>query len=179
LLTEGAARKVGALGEVEDGAKGRFVDGAAVDGPEAAEDAEEGRLAAAVGADDEEMVAVLEGEGEGFDEDVTVGRDDGSRGFKLALGISHVVGADLHIDKGYVLALVDCAAALENRFIVFNATSGNKILLKVARLDIIHDIQQRSDSRGVASQLHNLTVRKHDTAKGIGSTKQHAAVCDE
>jgi hypothetical protein len=56
--------------------EGRLVDGAAVDGPEAAEDAEERRLAAAVGADDEEMVAVGEGEGERLDEDVAVGRDD-------------------------------------------------------------------------------------------------------
>lgn len=77
LLAQGAARQVRALGEVEDGAKGRLVDCAAVDGPQPAEDTEEGRLAAAVGADDEEVVAVLEGEGEGFDEDVTVGRDDG------------------------------------------------------------------------------------------------------
>ena len=73
LLAEGAAREVWALGDVEDVAEGGLVDGAAVDGPEAAEDAEEGGLAAAVGADDEEVVALLEGEGEGFDEDVAVG----------------------------------------------------------------------------------------------------------
>jgi hypothetical protein len=60
------------------------VHGAAVDGPEAAEDAEEGGLAAAVGADDEEVLALFEGEGEGFDEDVSVGGDDGS-GVKSAL----------------------------------------------------------------------------------------------
>ena len=53
------------------------MDSAAVGGPEAAEDAEEGGLAAAVGADDEEVVALLEGEGESLDEDVAVGGDDG------------------------------------------------------------------------------------------------------
>lgn len=52
------------------------MDGAAIDGPETTEDAEEGGLAAAVGADDEEVVTCSELEGEGFDEDVTVGGDD-------------------------------------------------------------------------------------------------------
>lgn len=78
LLAERAAGEVGPLGEVEDCVKGGFVDDAAVDGPEAAKDAEEGGLAAAVGADDEEVVAVGEGEGEGFDEDVAIGGDDGA-----------------------------------------------------------------------------------------------------
>lgn len=67
LLAKGAAREIGALRDVEDGVKGRLIDGAAVDGPETAEDAEEGGFAAAVGANDEEMVAVLQGEGEGLD----------------------------------------------------------------------------------------------------------------
>jgi hypothetical protein len=52
LLAEGAAGEVRPLGEVKDCVKGGLVDGASVDGPQAAEDAEEGRLAAAVGADD-------------------------------------------------------------------------------------------------------------------------------
>lgn len=49
----------------------------AVDGPETAEDAEEGGLATAVGTDDEEMVAMFDGKGECLDEDITVGGDDG------------------------------------------------------------------------------------------------------
>lgn len=77
LLAEGAAGEVGALRDVEDGGGGGFVHGAAVDGPEAAEDAEEGGFAAAVGADDEEVVGGGDGEGEGGDEDVAVWGDDG------------------------------------------------------------------------------------------------------
>ena len=73
MLAEGAAGEVGALRDVEDiGVRG-FFNGAAVDGPETAEDAEEGGFAAAVGADDEEVVGGLEGEGEGFDENVAIG----------------------------------------------------------------------------------------------------------
>ena len=78
LLAQRAAREVGPLRQVEDGGKGRLVDGAAVDRPQAAENAEERRLAAAVGADDKEMVAVLDGKGEGLDENVAVGRDNGA-----------------------------------------------------------------------------------------------------
>ena len=80
LLAEAAAGEVGALGDVEDGGVGGFADGAAVDGPEAAEDAEEGGFAAAVGADDEEVSAGADGEGEGGHEDVAVWRDDGHAG---------------------------------------------------------------------------------------------------
>ena len=61
--------------DVEDVRVWRFFDGAAVDGPETAEDAEKGGFAAAVGADDEKVVGGLEGEGEGFDEDVAIGGD--------------------------------------------------------------------------------------------------------
>lgn len=77
LLAEGTAAEVGPLRDVEDVAVGWFVHGAAVDGPQAAEDAEEAAFAAAVGADDEEVLAGADGEGEGFDEDVAVGGDDG------------------------------------------------------------------------------------------------------
>lgn len=78
LLAQRAAREVRPLRQVKDGGKGRLVHGAAVDGPQTAEDAEERRLAAAVGADDEEMVAVLDGKGQGLDENVAVGRDNGA-----------------------------------------------------------------------------------------------------
>lgn len=78
LLAEGPAGEVGALRDVEDGGVGRFADGAAaVDGPEPAEDAEEGGLAAAVGADDEEVRAGVDGEGEGGHERVAVWGDNG------------------------------------------------------------------------------------------------------
>jgi len=52
LLAEGARGEVGSLGDVEDLREGGFTDCAAVDGPEAAKDAEEGGFATAIGADD-------------------------------------------------------------------------------------------------------------------------------
>lgn len=73
LLAEGATGEIGALGDVEDGVEGRLIDGAAVNGPETAEDTEEGGFAAAVGTNDEKMVTVLEREREGLDENVAVG----------------------------------------------------------------------------------------------------------
>lgn len=62
LLAEGAAGEVRPLWDVEDVRVGGFADGAAVYGPKAAEDAEEGGFAAAVGADDEEVVGWFDGE---------------------------------------------------------------------------------------------------------------------
>jgi hypothetical protein len=90
LLTEGAAGEVGALGDVEDIGEGGLVDGAAVYGPETAEDAEEGRFATAVGADDEQMVALFERERECLDEDIAVGGDD--RAIVLLAGANSKTG---------------------------------------------------------------------------------------
>lgn len=67
LLAERAGTEVGSLGDVEDLGEGWFADCAAVDGPEAAEDAEEGGLAAAVGTDYQDVVASLHGKGESSD----------------------------------------------------------------------------------------------------------------
>lgn len=53
---------------------------AAVDGPETAEDAEEGGFAAAVGADDEEMVARAHSEGKFANQHIAIWRDDGDVG---------------------------------------------------------------------------------------------------
>lgn len=64
LLAEGTARQVRALWDVEDFVEAGLFNGAAVDGPQAAEDAEERGFAASVGADDEEVVAGVDGEGE-------------------------------------------------------------------------------------------------------------------
>lgn len=80
LLAQGAAGEVGALRDVEDGVGGGFVHRAAVDGPQATKDAEEGGFAAAVGADDEGVLAWVDGEGEGGDEGVAGGGDDGDAG---------------------------------------------------------------------------------------------------
>lgn len=63
LLAERTTRQVWALREVENGVERRLVDRAAVDGPQATENAEERRLAAAVGAHDKQMVPLCQGEG--------------------------------------------------------------------------------------------------------------------
>ena len=76
LLAECATGEVRALRDVEDGAVRGFVHRTAVNGPEAAEDAEEAAFTAAVGADDEEVVTWVDGEGELRDEDVAVWGDD-------------------------------------------------------------------------------------------------------
>jgi len=77
LLAEGAAGEIGALRDVEDVGVRGFVDGAAVNRPEATEDAEERRFTAAVGANDEEVLAGGDAEVEGADEDVAVWGHDG------------------------------------------------------------------------------------------------------
>lgn len=78
LLAEGAPRQIGSLGNVEDLSEGGLVHGAAIDGPETTENAEEGRFAAAVGAYNKEMVALFKREGKGFDKNVAIGGNDWS-----------------------------------------------------------------------------------------------------
>ncbi len=132
LLAEGAAREIRPLRDVENVGEGRLVDGAAVDGPEAAEDAEEGRFSAAVGADDEEMIALFEGEGEGGHEHVAVRGDDG------------------HVDEGDVFALEHLAAALEHGGVAFSAAGRDEVLVELAGLDVVHDPEEGGYARGVA-----------------------------
>ena len=119
LLAEGAAGEVGSLGDVEDGGVGGFADGAAVDGPEAAEDAEEGGFAAAVGADDEEVRTGVDGEGEGAHEDVAVWGDDGHRG---------------EFDGG---AFDGGASALEYGGVGREFGGGDEFLFEMAGLDVV------------------------------------------
>src|ERR1700760_2158229 len=73
LLAQRAMRQVRALGDVEDVLKRRLDNRAAVDRPQAAEDAEQAALAAAVGPDDEQVGAALDGKGEREYEYVAVG----------------------------------------------------------------------------------------------------------
>ena len=132
LLAEGAAGEVGPLRDVEDGGAGGFADGAAVDGPEAAEDPEEGGFAAAVGADDEEVSAGADGEGEGGDEDVAVWGDDGYRG---------------EFDGG---AFDGFASFLEHGGVFGGFGGGDEFLFKVTRLDVVDYGEQGGDAGGVA-----------------------------
>ncbi len=119
LLAQGPAREVGPLRDVEDGSVRRFAHRAAVDGPEAAEDAEEGGFAAAVGADDEEVRAGADGEGEGAHEDVAVGGDDGDRG------------------EFDVRAWDGGAPFLEHGAVFGRRGGGDEFLFEVAGLDIV------------------------------------------
>ena len=132
LLPEGPAGEVGALRDVEDGGVGRLAHGAAVDGPEPAEDPEEGGLAAAVGADDQEVRAGADGEGEGADEDVAVGGDDGDRG---------------EFDVG---ALDGFASAFEHGGVFGRLGGGDEFLFEMPSLDVVDYGEQSGDARGVA-----------------------------
>ncbi len=79
LLAQRAGAKIWALGDVEDLGEGGFADCAAIDGPETAEDTEEGRFTTAIGTDNKDVITALHGEGEGFYEDAAAGCDDGPR----------------------------------------------------------------------------------------------------
>lgn len=148
--------------DIEDVGVWRFFDGAAVDGPETAEDAEEGRFAAAVGADDEEVVGGLEGEGEGFDEDVAIGGDYWD------------------VDEFDIGAFDGGAAAGEDRGVgnsgVAVGRRGDELLFEFAGLDVIDYGEEGGDTRGVACQFGDFFVREHDAADGIGGGEKHAAV---
>ena len=115
---------------------GGFADGAAVDGPEAAEDAEEGGFAAAVGADDEEVVGGAEGEGEGGDEDVAVGGDYGD------------------VDEFDVGGFDGGAAAGEDRVVGAGGDTvgggGDELFFEFAGLDVVDYGEKGGDTRGVA-----------------------------
>ena len=116
----------------------RFFDGAAVDGPETAEDAEKGGFAAAVRADNKEVVGGFEGEGEGFDEDVAIwgdywdvdefdiGRFDGGA----------AAGEDRGVGVGSVAVVV--------------GGGGDELLFEFAGLDVIDYGEEGGDTRSVA-----------------------------
>ena len=136
LLAERTTREVRPLRDIEDIGVWRFFDGAAVDGPETAEDAEEGGFAAAVGADDEEVVGGLEGEGEGFDEDVAIWGDYGD------------------VDEFDIRGFDGGAAAGEDRGVGVGGVAvtgggGDELLFEFAGLDVIDYGEEGSDTRGV------------------------------
>ena len=160
LLAQGAAAEVGPLGDVEDGARGGFADGTAIDGPEAAEDAEQGGFAAAVRANDEEMVTGLDGKVEGAYEDVAVGGDNRD------------------VDEFNIKALDDGATAGEDRG-VGGVGGAHEAFLEVASGDIVHDFEEGRDARGVAGELRYFFIGKHDATNGIGGGEEHTAIGDE
>src|SRR6478609_8562998 len=53
---------------------------------------------------------------------------------------------NLHIDKLYVFALHHDTSPLEYGFIVFGARARDKLLLKAAGLNIVHDIEESGDT---------------------------------
>ena len=127
-----------------------FADGAAVDGPEAAEDAEKGGFAAAIGADNEEVVARLDGETEGADKDVAVRGDDGDIG---------------EFDVG---AFDDGATVAEDVGVGGGRGGADEALFVVASGDVIHDVEEGRDARGVAGEFGDLFIGEHDAADGVG-----------
>lgn len=82
----------------------------------------------------------------------------------------------VHVDKSNVLALKNGATALEDSLVVLGPRRRHQVLLKVTRLDVVHNVEQRVHARGVARKLHDFPVRKHDAAKGVRGREQHAAV---
>ena len=136
LLAERTTREVRPLRDIEDIGVWRFFDGAAVDGPETAEDAEKGGFAAAVGADDEEVVGGLEGEGEGFDEDVAIWGDYGD------------------VDEFDIGGCDGGAAAREDRGVGVGGIAvvgggGDELLFEFAGLNVIDYGKKGGDTRGV------------------------------
>ena len=133
LLAESTAGEVRPLRDVEDGAVRGFVHGATVDRPEAAEDTEEAAFAAAIWADDEEMVAWMDGESEFRDEDVAIRGDDGD------------------VDEFDVGAFDRLAAILKDGGVFEGLGGGDEFLGVVAGGDVVHYVEQARDARGVAS----------------------------
>ena len=76
LLAERAPGEVGALWDVENVFEIRLLDCAAVNGPEPAKDAEEGRFPATVRTNNEEVLAWIDGEGEFLNQYIPIWRDD-------------------------------------------------------------------------------------------------------
>ena len=125
--------------DVEDVGVRRFFDGAAVDGPETAEDAEKGGFAAAVGADDEEVVGGLEGEGKGFDEDVPIWGD-----------YWDVDEFDIGGFEGGAAAGEDRRVGDGGGTLVIVRGGGNELLFEFSSLNVINYGEEGGDTRGVA-----------------------------
>ena len=122
--------------DIEDIGVWRFFDGAAVDGPETAEDAKEGGFAAAVGADDEEVVGRLEGEGEPGDEDVAVWGDYWDVDEFDIGGFDG--GAAAGEDRGVIVGIVAAGGG------------GDELLFEFASLNVVDYGEEGGDTRGVA-----------------------------
>ena len=125
--------------DVEDVGVWRFFDGAAVDGPETAKDAEEGGFAAAVGADDEEVVGGLEGEGEGFDEDVAVWGD-----------YWDVDEFDIRGFDGVAAAGEDGGVGDGVGTFVIVGRGGDELLFEFAGLNVIDYVEEGGNTRSIA-----------------------------
>lgn len=100
-------------------------------------------------------------EGEGLDEHVAVGRDDGDV---------------CELDGG---ALDDLSTATEDLGVFGGGGGADEILLEVAGMDVGHDVEQGGDAGCVARQLSDLLVGEHDTAKGVGGAEEEAAIRHE
>ena len=146
------------MGDVEDGGVRGFADGAGVDRPKAAEDAEEGGFAAAVGTDDEEVGARLDGEGEGGNEGIAVWGDDGDGG---------------ELDGG---ARDGLAAGFEEGGI---CGGGDEFLFEVVGLDVVDYGEEGRDAGGVAGEFGDFFIGEHDAADGVRGGEQHSAIRHE
>jgi len=96
-------------------------------GPESAQDSEEGRFPAPVGADDEEVHAGLDFESEFWDEDVSVRRDDGDFVEFNGGGVDY-----------FAAGLEDIGMVMGGFGMRGGGGRGDEVLFKVARADIGH-----------------------------------------
>lgn len=97
--------------DVENVGERRLVDCAAVDRPEPAENAEEGGLAASVGPDDKQVIALLERERECLNKDIAIGGNNRAV-YVLVKERELRPEGDLHVDELNVFALNHFAPAL-------------------------------------------------------------------
>jgi len=167
LVAEGADAEVGPLGQEHDAVgadAARAADEAAVDGPEACDDAGNGGFADAVGAREQEVVAGSDDDGEGFDESVAAegedcGSDDGD-GF----------------EPNAVEAFVDGA---------LDVGEGEEFRVGAARWEVgvcVHAVEggdQGVDAGGIAGEFGEVFNTVHHPSAGVGEGEHEAFVGDE
>jgi hypothetical protein len=140
LLAQCAARKIRSLRDVEYIFERRFANRTAVYRPQASQDSEKTGFSATIGSDDKEVVAGLYGERQGAHKDVSVGRND------------------RHVDKLNVFAFCDGTAITQNGGVLLGVCRRYELLLKAAGLDVIDNIEEGGNTRGVSGEFCDFLV---------------------
>lgn len=178
LVSKGAVGEVRALRDVEDLLDAGLGELAAEDGPEFSQDTEEGGLAAAVWAGDEQVHAWGDLEAHGRDEGVSVGGEDG-----------HVLEDDLVGDHDLALVsegavhvailaarLLDGKCVRSTSFVTFQGGVLDHDTLILASLEVIEHFLHFVDECGVACQVLHVLVGDNDSADGFGQVDEEGRV---